>query len=84
MALNQKETIDFVNEHGIAVLRADKTQPAPEVEQFLRTLGNKGGSIPFYAIFPARDPNHPILMDGVFTGPGRIVEALREAVEREG
>ena len=60
-------------------LRADKTQAAPEIEDFLRKLGNKSGSIPFYAIFPADDPNRPILLDGIFMSPQPIIKALKEA-----
>jgi hypothetical protein len=60
-------------------LRADKTQSAPEIEDFLRVLGNKSGSIPFYAIFPADDPNRPITMDGVYTSPKPIIDKLKEA-----
>ena len=53
--------------------------PAPEVDQLLESLGNKGGSIPFYAIFPAGNPNQPILLDGVFASPTPIIDALKKA-----
>jgi len=42
-------------------------------------LGNKSGSIPFYAIFPAQNPNEPILLDGVFSSPKPFIEALKRA-----
>ena len=64
-------------------LRADKTQPAPEVDELLRRLGNKAGSIPFYAVFPAGNPNKPILLDGMFTSPQPILDALRKAVSSD-
>ena len=64
LALNQPETKRYVEANGIATLKADKTQPSPEIDDFLRRLGNKAGSIPFYAIFPAGNPNQPILLDG--------------------
>ena len=42
-------------------------------------LGNKSRSIPYYAIFPAGNPNQPITRDGVYLSPQPIIEALREA-----
>jgi thiol:disulfide interchange protein len=78
--LNTEETKKFIDQHGIVALRADKTHPAPEVDRLLEQLGNKSGSIPFYAIFPAVSPNKPILLDGVFTSPKRFLEAFEKAV----
>jgi len=69
----------LVKDYGIVTLKADKTHPAPEVDELLQRLGNKGKSIPFYAIFPAGNPNRPILLDGVFTSPNPILDALRKA-----
>ncbi len=60
-------------------LRADKTAPAPEADATLRQLGNKAASIPFYAIFPADAPHRPLLLDGLFTSPAPIVQALQQA-----
>ena len=68
-----------MRENGVFALRADKTKPAPEVDETLRRLGNKAASIPFYAIFPSKSPSKPILLDGLFTSPKPIVQALREA-----
>lgn len=65
---------------GYHMLRADKTRPAPAVDALLRQLGNKAGSIPFYAVFPAGNPNKPIVLDGMFTSPRPILQALRKAV----
>jgi hypothetical protein len=77
--LNRAETKKFVEEHGIVTLKADKTDEAPEVDELLLLLGNDGKSIPFYAIFPAGRPNEPILLDGVFTSPQPILDALMKA-----
>lgn len=79
LALNTAQTKKFVAAHDIATLKADKTQSAPEADELLNLLGNKAGSIPFLAIFPATDPNKPILLDGVFTSPKPILDALRKA-----
>ena len=77
--MNTEETKKFIEERGIVTLRADKTRPAPEVDRLLEQLGNKSGSIPFYAIFPAGSPNKPILLDGVFTSPKPFLEAFEKA-----
>ena len=77
--MNTEETKKLVEELGIVTLRADKTRPAPEVDRLLEQLGNKSGSIPFYAIFPAGSPNKPILLDGVFTSPKPFLEAFEKA-----
>jgi hypothetical protein len=42
-------------------------------------LGNTGGALPFYAVFPADNPNKPILLDGLLTSPKRIIDALKKA-----
>ena len=78
--MNRPETKAFVEAKGIITLKADKTQAAPEVEQLLRQLGNAGGSIPFYAIFPAGNPNKPIVLDGLITSPAQIIAKLKQAV----
>lgn len=78
--MNVEATKKFVEERGIVTLRADKTLPAPEVDRLLEQLGNKSGSIPFYAIFPAGSPNKPILLDGIFTSPRPFLEAFEKAI----
>ena len=78
--MNRPETKAFVEANGIVTLKADKTHTAPEVDELLRQLGNKGGSIPFYAIFPADNPNKPILIDGLITSPAQIIAKFKLAV----
>ena len=79
VALNTTETKQLVDSNRVVTLKADKTQPAPEVDELLKLLGNQAGSIPFYAIFPAENPNRPILLDGLFTSPQPILDALKKA-----
>jgi thiol:disulfide interchange protein len=79
VALNRTATKDFVERNGIVVLKADKTTNSPEIDETLRLLGNDAGAIPFYAIFPAANPNKPITLDGVFVSPAPIIEALEKA-----
>ena len=76
--MNTRQTKDFVEANGIATLQADKTGSAPNVDALLRSLGNANAGIPFYAIFPAGEPNKPILLDGILTR-SRIIDALRKA-----
>ncbi len=78
-AIERPEVARLMRENGIVALRADKTEPAPEVDEVLRRLGNKAASIPFYAIFPGNAPSRPILLDGIFTSPEPIMHALRQA-----
>ena len=78
--MNTEETKKFVEEHGIIVLRADKQHQALQVNRLLEQLGNKSGSIPFYAIFPAGSPNKPILLGaGPHTSPKPFLEAFEKA-----
>lgn len=76
--MNIQQTKEFVEANGIATVKADKTSSAPEVDELLHSLGNAAGAIPFYAVFPAGEPNRPILLDGILT-PGRILDELRRA-----
>ena len=46
--------LGMIESYGVAALKADKTHPAPEVDELLRLLGNKAGSIPFYALQTVR------------------------------
>ncbi len=78
-AVERPEVARLIHANGVVVLRADKTGPAPEADETLRRLGNKSASIPFYAIFPSHAADRPILLDGLLTGPGPIVQALEKA-----
>jgi suppressor for copper-sensitivity B len=78
-AIERPEVARVIRENGVVALRADKTKPAPEVDETLRRLGNKAASIPFYAIFPGNVSSKPILLDGLLTSPGPIVQAFRRA-----
>ncbi len=68
VAIETAEVRELLRSRGIVALRADKTEPAPEVDETLRLLGNSAASIPFYAVFPAGRPQKPITLDGVFCG----------------
>lgn len=78
VAMNVESVKKVVEAHGVVPLKADKTYDAPEVDTLLRALGNEAAGIPFLAIFPAGNPNEPILLDGILT-PGMVLEALQQA-----
>jgi thiol:disulfide interchange protein DsbD len=78
IALNTVETRDLVMANRVETLLADKSNPAPEVDELLDLLGNRTKSIPFLAIFPAGRPNEPILLDGPIFQK-HVLKALREA-----
>ena len=79
MAIETDDVRSLLRNRGIAALRADKTEPAPKVDEASRLLGNEAASIPFYAVFPGNNPERPITLDGVFTSPQPIIEALSKA-----
>lgn len=78
-AINTDSFADAIDQVDAVALLADKTEPNPKVDALLRKLGNSAASIPFYAYFPADDPNHPILLDGIVSGPEPFLRALRQA-----
>ncbi len=76
--MNSQRVRKLVEENRVVILRADFTRGDPAVAELLRRLGNPSGSIPFYAVFPAKEPQRPIVFDGVITA-GQVVEVLRQA-----
>jgi thiol:disulfide interchange protein len=78
-AIERPEVDRLMRADGVVALRADKTNPAPEVDETLRRLGDEAASIPFYAIFPSNSSSEPILLDGLLTSPAPIVQAVRRA-----
>jgi thiol:disulfide interchange protein len=71
-------TKKHLEENNIVFLVADLTEDNPEANKLLEALGNKGHTLPFVAVFPAGDPNRPILMDGLITQK-QVLTALRDA-----
>lgn len=77
VALNISSTKKFIEENGIATVKADKTRAAPHVDELLYSL-QQGGAIPFYAVFRPGDPYRPIVLDGLLT-PSRVREVLEQS-----
>jgi thiol:disulfide interchange protein DsbD len=77
LVLNTDETREVVDANRVVTLQADWTSGAPEVTEMLKILG--GEQVPVVAIFPAGNPNRPIVLRGAFSK-----QALREALEKAG
>jgi thiol:disulfide interchange protein len=76
--LSSKATEKVIEENNIVFLVADITNGHPEAEDLLLRLGNKQRTIPYVAIFPADNPNEPIVLDGLLT-QGQLNKALEQA-----
>ncbi len=74
--LNTSKIRAAVDSHGIVTLHADWTHGSPEVTEILELLGSK--QVPTLAIFPADDPNRPIVLRGGYT-QATLLESLRKA-----
>ena len=76
--MNRWKTKKLVNRNEVIALKADKSQPAPDVDALLLELGNQGKTLPFLAIYPA-DGGPPQTMHGLIT-----LEQVLAALETAG
>ena len=80
--MNTSATKEFVEQHGVIAVKADKTdkfsQESEEINQLLVELGNYGQVIPFVAVYPAGGGD-PILLEGNLS-QSEVLEALERAV----
>jgi thiol:disulfide interchange protein len=81
LALNRRETIAFVEKHGIVTLKADFTDKDPEIKEWLALCKERG--VPLTLIFPRNRPNEAIPVRGVFT-QATLLAKLEQAVANEG
>lgn len=77
--MKTRRTQRFLEENNVEVLVADLTEPAPEIDELMMTLGNTGKAIPFYAIFPA-DGGEPITFSDVPLRQKTLLGYLKQAV----
>lgn len=77
-AIDTYATRKKLDELNIVTIKADKTLKNEAIDKLLRELGNKTAAIPFVAVFPADDPTHPIVQDGLLT-QSRLLEMLEQA-----
>jgi suppressor for copper-sensitivity B len=76
VVLNTADVHAAVEKNGVVPLIADYTSTPPEITEMLTLL--KAGAIPVLAIFPANDPNNPIIFRGGYTA-STLIEALQKA-----
>jgi thiol:disulfide interchange protein len=77
--LKTRQTQSFLEENNVEVLVADLTEPAPEIDELMVTLGNTGKGIPFYAIYPAGG-GEPITFSDVPLRQKTLLGYLKQAV----
>lgn len=75
--MNRSKVQKLIAKNGVVAFKADKTHSSPEIDSFLKELGNTGAVIPYLAIFPA-DGGDPITFDGPITQQ-MVLDALEEA-----
>ncbi len=56
------------------VLKADKTDDSPEVDQLLLELGHASRGIPYYALM--RPDSGPVHFEGVYFSPSQFLNQL--------
>jgi thiol:disulfide interchange protein DsbD len=74
--LNTAAVREAVEKNGVVTLQADWTYADPEVTELLELLGSK--QVPVVAIFPAEEPNRPIIFQGGYT-QATLLDALQRA-----
>jgi thiol:disulfide interchange protein len=79
VALNIDSTRQLRDQLGIVFMVADWTKKDKQITSTLASLGYS--SIPLSVIFPASNPNAPILLDGVF-GPAELQEKMKQSVNK--
>lgn len=78
IALNTAETKQLVEQHEVVTLYADYTHESPVIKRWLDKF--KSESVPLTVIFPANQPNRPIVIRDVYT-KSTLLEKLNAAVE---
>jgi len=74
--LNTPAVRQAIERYGVVTLQADWTRGDPEVTAMLELLGSK--QVPVVAIFPAGNPNNPIVFRGGYTQQ-MLLDALQQA-----
>lgn len=77
--MDTQKTRRFLEDNNVELLVADLTEPAPEIDELMVSLGNTGKAIPFYAIFPAGG-GEPITFSDVPLRQQTLLAYLKQAV----
>ena len=74
--LDTRKTREMIDQNRVVTLRGDWTDHAADVTAMLGILGE--AQVPVVAIFPAGNPNHPIILRGGCTQQ-MLLDALKKA-----
>ena len=74
--LHTEQVLKTLDKNSVATFQADWTNNDPEVTEMLKLLGTK--QVPIVAVFPAKDPNNPIVFKNGYTIAG-LLNALDQA-----
>lgn len=74
--MNTAPVREILARNGVLTLKGDVTREAPEVQKLLKLLGSD--QVPVIAIFPADDPNNPIVFRNGYT-KASLIDALEQA-----
>lgn len=77
-ALDTPETLKLVQQHDVALLKADYTHESAEIKRWLEKFDSI--SVPLTVIFPGNRPQKPIVLRDVYT-QSRLLESLQQAVD---
>jgi thiol:disulfide interchange protein len=75
-AVDTKKTLEVVEKYGVVPFLADWTKPSDEIKKALNELGSN--SIPVLAIYPAGQPDKPIILRDLLSQQ-QVIDALEEA-----
>jgi thiol:disulfide interchange protein len=76
-AINTQPVKEVVEKNGVVAVKADWTDPNPEIEKKLKELSSR--SIPVLAIYPADKPREDVIILRDLVTQKQVLEALKEA-----
>lgn len=81
LVLKTQPVLEAITLADVVTLEADYTKRPEAIDRTIKALGGVG--VPLIAIFPAKDPYHPIVFsDGQYTKAG-LIEAIAQATGRK-
>ena len=78
VALHLDEVYETANELGIQMIKADWTNPDPEIDALLNKYGRSG--VPLYLMYPSTPQTDALVLPQILT-KGGVIKAMREAVQ---
>jgi thiol:disulfide interchange protein/DsbC/DsbD-like thiol-disulfide interchange protein len=74
--LTNSRVVEAIRSRNVVAIKADWTNRNPDITRLLAKFGRSG--VPLYVVFPAGDPNSPIVLPEVITA-GMVIEAIERA-----